>query len=455
MNQTNFKKKRRNYSQSMTDIKSEIKIHIMKKSVVLLFILPLFIACGNKSNQNDKSFISHKNGKFFLAENPYYFIGTNYWYGPILASEGQGGNRERLLNELDMMKQKGITNLRVLVGADGASGLDVKIRPSLQVEPGVYNDTIFDGLDFFMSELSKRDMHAVLYINNSWEWSGGYEQYLLWAGHEAMDEELRTNWSYLANYLAQYADCEACHQMFYKHIEHVIKRTNRYTGIKYSDDPAIMAWQVGNEPRAFSKTAKPAFASWIRKATDLIRSLDSNHLISIGSEGIIGSELDADLFEEIHAYPNVDYLTAHIWPANWNWVDKTKTDEDVETACEKSDKYIEQHLELAKKMNKALVIEEFGYPRDQYSFDTEALVTARDKYYESVLKQVLSSYKEQGHIAGCNFWAWGGIGRPAHARWQPGDDYIGDPAHEPQGFYAVFDTDSTIDIVEKYARLLK
>ena len=27
---------------------------------------------------------------------PYYYVGTNFWYGAILGSEGQGGNRERL-----------------------------------------------------------------------------------------------------------------------------------------------------------------------------------------------------------------------------------------------------------------------------------------------------------------------------------------------------------------------
>ena len=44
--------------------------------------------------------------------------------------------------------------------------------------PMVYNDTIFAGLDYLLAEMGKRDMLAVLYLNNSWEWSGGYGQYL-------------------------------------------------------------------------------------------------------------------------------------------------------------------------------------------------------------------------------------------------------------------------------------
>lgn len=58
----------------------------------------------------------------------YYFVGTNFWYGAILGSQGEGGNRERLLRELDFMKMHGIDNLRILVGADGENGDAIKSR---------------------------------------------------------------------------------------------------------------------------------------------------------------------------------------------------------------------------------------------------------------------------------------------------------------------------------------
>ena len=54
------------------------------------------------------------------------------------------------------------------------------IEPTLRTAPGVYNDTILAGLDFLISEMEKRDMKAVVYLNNAWEWSGGYGQYLEW-----------------------------------------------------------------------------------------------------------------------------------------------------------------------------------------------------------------------------------------------------------------------------------
>ena len=425
----------------------------MKKLILFTIIVLGLFSCNSKKSTtiSESAFVKQKDGHFVIGDNPYYFIGTNYWYGAILGSTGEGGNRERLLKELDFMKENGINNLRVLVGADGVAGQAVKVRPTLQTAPGVYNDTIFDGLDFFMAELGKRNMHAVLYLNNSWEWSGGYGQYLEWSGKGNVPEKGVYDWPVFVKHVAQYADCDSCHTMFLNHIKHVVSRTNKYTGKKYTEDTALMSWQVGNEPRVFSDEGKPAFKKWLKDATALIRSLDSNHLISIGNEGLMGSECDMNLYEEIHADPNVDYLTIHIWPKNWSWIDITKIKESVDTAIVRTDKYISEHLAVAKKLNKPMTIEEFGFPRDNHKYTLDDPVTARDKYYANIFKHVVTASKGKGNIAGCNFWAWGGLGRPAHEFWKPWDDYVGDPAQEEQGLNSVFDTDSTIKLIKEYA----
>ena len=429
------------------------------RKLILFAVMALFtISCTQrKTNQisGESAFVKQKNGHFVIGDKPYYFIGTNYWYGAILGSTGEGGNRDRLLKELDFMKENGITNLRVLVGADGVAGQEVKIRPTLQTAPGVYNDTIFDGLDFFMAELGKRDMHAVLFINNSWEWSGGYGQYLEWAGKGNVPEKGVHDWPVFVKHVAQYAECDSCHTMFLKHVKHVITRTNKYTGKKYIDDTAIMSWQIGNEPRVFSDEGKPAFLKWMKEVTALIRSQDPNHLISTGNEGLMGSEGDMKLYEDMHADPNVDYLTIHIWPKNWRWIDITKIKESVDTAIVKTNQYITDHIASAEKLNKPITIEEFGFPRDNHKYTLDDPVTARDEYYSNIFKQVVASAKEKGNLSGCNFWAWGGLGRPAHEFWKPWDDYVGDPSQEEQGLNSVFDTDSTIKVIKNYADELK
>ena len=105
------------------------------------------MALATAGNISAKSnFVKVKDGHFVRDGKPYYYVGTNFWYGAILGSEGQGGNRERLCRELDKMKEMGIDNLRILVGSDGKRGVKTKVEPTLQEAPGVYNDTILAGL---------------------------------------------------------------------------------------------------------------------------------------------------------------------------------------------------------------------------------------------------------------------------------------------------------------------
>ncbi len=47
------------------------------------------------------------------------------------------------------------------------------------------------------------------------------------------------------------------------------------------------------------------------------------------------------------------------------------------------------------------------------------------------------------------------MGRPREpeAIWHTGDDFTGDPPHEHQGWYSVYDTDSTtLEIIGQYTR---
>ena len=55
---------------------------------------PAFISVNDQSLQKDG--------------RPYHFLGTNFWYGFNLGSEGEGGDTERLLRELDQLHQMGV-----------------------------------------------------------------------------------------------------------------------------------------------------------------------------------------------------------------------------------------------------------------------------------------------------------------------------------------------------------
>lgn len=429
----------------------------MKKQFLLLTVLLFLLgACAPKPAEH--SFIKvNADGQFVRDGKPYYFVGTNFWYGAILGSEGEGGNRERLHKELDFLKSIGINNLRVLVGADGENGIKTRVEPSLQVAPGVYNDTILAGLDYFMNELRERDMTAVLYLNNSWEWSGGYSVYLQWSGHGDAVVPAVDGWPAYMEYVKQFPQSDSAKALFANHVNYIVSRTNRYNQIKYVDDPTIMSWQIGNEPRAFSDENKEPFARWMADVAAQIKSLDPNHMASSGSEGSWGCEMDMNLFEKIHADPNINYLNIHIWPYNWSWVKADSLKELLPRAKENTKKYIDDHMVIARKYSKPIVLEEFGFPRDGFSFSKEAPTTARDEYYRYVFDLIRQDRESGGLFAGCNFWAWGGFAgqNPDHVFWEKGDDYTGDPAQEQQGLNSVFATDSTIEIIKAENRKLQ
>lgn len=386
-----------------------------------------------------------ENGRFTGPDAaPGYFVGANFWYGALLAAEGPSCDRGRLCRELDRMQRAGIRNLRVLVGSEGNTGVLSKVEPILQTAPGVYDDKALDGLDYVLAELGKRGMQAVLYLTNAWEWSGGYCQYLEWSGRGTYPIPGQAGWETFLAYVQQFHEAEAtdsCKLLLEEHIRHIVSRTNRYTGRPYHDDPAIFSWQIANEPRAFSEENKERFFAWIARTAKLIKQLDPNHMVSTGSEGEVGCERDLALWRRIHALPEIDYANIHIWPYNWRWITQDSVTENLAEACEQASRYIRLHADIARELRKPLVIEEFGYPRDAFVFAPGSPTTARDAFYRHIFDHLTRSAAAGDVLAGCNFWGWGGAARPAHLRWQAGDDYCGDPAQEEQGLNSVFDND--------------
>src|SRR5207249_10237732 len=191
----------------------------------------------------------------------------------------------------------------------------------------------------------------------------------------------------------------------------VLGRTNKITGKAYVNDTTIMGWEMANEPRPMRPSANDAYRQWVRDTAAFIKSRDKNHLLTIGLEGWISTE-DIRLFEDVNSDKNVDYLTVHIWPKNWGWFAGDKIAESFPNIIDNSVKYLNENLAVAKQLDKPLVIEEFGLPRDGHSFDPAAPTTLRDKYYAKLLSYVGNQPIGEGYITGANFWAVGGTARP-------------------------------------------
>ena len=411
----------------------------------------------NKTEIESGELIKVEGKKLKLNDQSYIFMGTNMWYAANLAAEGF---QDRLIRELDQLNKLGIKNLRILGASEGSGSF--RINKSFQPELGVYDESLLKGLDFVLSEMGKRGMHAVIYLNNFWEWSGGMAQYVSWIKGEPfpkpiLDERDRPAFM---EHSARFYSIPSAMKVFRDYTSMLIKRTNSITGVPYRDDPTIMSWQLANEPRPGRpedvQSNKTSYLNWIKETANFIKELDSGHLVSTGSEGLVGSGLSKEIFLSAHEIAEIDYLTFHLWAYNWGWFDPKDEENTFPVAINNAKDYIEEHYELANTLNKPLTLEEFGFLRDLKSYDPESSTKWRDKYYSQILSIVYDNALKNGPISGTNFWAWGGLGSPSKPDylWEPGVEYIGDPPHEPQGFYSVFSSDdSTLAVLEKYAKM--
>ncbi|MGE5785157.1 MAG: glycoside hydrolase 5 family protein [Myxococcales bacterium] len=405
-------------------------------------------------------FVSVKDHGLVLGDRPYHFVGANFWQAMNLASRGPGGNRDQLVRELDRLKASGVTNVRIIAASEGPDTEPYRAVPALLKSPGEYDLALLDGLDFVLKEMGERHMKAVMVLGNMWHWSGGFGQYLLWAGAaEAIPyppPAENGNWDEYQRFCAQFYGNERAVGYYLQHVQHIVARYNPYTRTRYRDDPTIMAWELANEPRAVDRLDD--YRRWIARASAYIKTLDPQHLVTTGSEGdtsqpsFTNTEYYAD-----HDVPTIDYGTAHVWIQNWDWYDPAAPEDTFDSALALAKRYIDSHVERTLRLNKPIVFEEFGIARDHNRFDAASSVVWRDRYYREFIEHLLA-HARMGAVSGTNFWAWSGESRPLEpygSFWKPGDPFLGDPPHEQQGWYGVYDTDvSTIDLISHYAELM-
>lgn len=411
---------------------------------VLLFALLLAIPAASQS------FVTMSGGKLRDRGKPYYYVGTNYWYGGLIAADSDKKRGiERVRRDLDFLKRNGVTNLRLLGAAEGSGPINnvTRVGKPFQSQQGYFENSALDGLDIVLDEMAKRDMKAVIYVSNNWEWSGGFQQYLIW--NDVISKEWLTkkpDWDTLRDLVSKFYTCEPCKFSYARQAARLVRRINTVNGKRYRNDSTIMSWQIANEPRPMRPHAIEAYKQWISETAKQFDRIAPNQLVSIGHEGWVGSE-GMEVYEQIHADPNIDYLTIHIWPKNWAWFQNGKMAEEYNKFGHETIKYINDHAAIARKLGKPLVIEEFGLPRDGQSFDVSSTTKIRDKYFNEVLSMV----RRAPEIAGANFWAFGGDVRPKDLWWKPGNEYVGDPPMEEQGLYSIFAYDkSTWSVIRRH-----
>jgi mannan endo-1,4-beta-mannosidase len=429
------------------------------QTISLMLLCPLLLASPSSAHAqrnpaSAREFVRVRDRGFIIGDRPYHFAGVNFWFAMHLGAE-HGGDRARLVRELDHLHRLGITNLRIMASSEGPSSEPQRIHPAVQEAPGRYDENQLRGLDFVLAELAKRDMRAVLILSNFFQWTGGMAQYVSWATGTPIPypETPGHTWDEFQNYSARFYTLDSAQKLFESYARAVLMRRNTITGVSYAGDPTIMSWQLSNEPRGFAQA--DAYVKWVDRAGAFVKRYAPRQLVSLGGEGKLAQDAVNTRFEQVSHSPFIDYLTVHIWIENWGWYDPANPAMTLDRSIGRSMGYLADHVAIARAVGKPLVVEEFGVSRDGRNYASDAPTSVRDHFLVIMLEGVQHLAAEGEPVAGANVWSWSGESIPARAGmlWRDGDPLTGDPPHERQGWYSIYDSDSTtLGIISDYAR---
>ncbi len=266
--------------------------------VILLNPGPLF------SEPMQKIFITRDGSRLMEGDREFRFLGLA---APNLhQNEGQlaGDWSNRFPDEFEI--RDSLATIRQMGGrATRCFSLSIR-NPSDSGVPvhveGIdqYGDEAFQAMDLLLALCHEYDVRLILPLIDShsfWGWRGVDD-------FAAFRDKPGTDF-WTDNQLKE---------DFRRLIHSLLHRRNTITGILYKDDPAILAWQTGNELSSYvwdrgldEETWMPKVTAWTLEMAEYIQSLDENHLVMEG-----GGNREAYLKD-----PNIDVISAHYYEY-WN-----------------------------------------------------------------------------------------------------------------------------------------
>jgi len=179
---------------------------------------------------------------------------------------------------------------------------------------------------------------------------------------------------------------------------------------RYKDSPAILAWELANEPRCGadgvrnlprSPDCTPAVLSaWIAEMSAYIKSLDPNHLVTWGGEGGFNREsddwayngADGGDFDHELSLKTIDFGTFHSYP---DWWSKT---------TDWTEQWIRDHAAAGRRARKPVVHEEYGWLTPELRLEYTGRVDNRTRVEVMGRWQKITVAEK---LAGSMYWQYG------------------------------------------------
>jgi mannan endo-1,4-beta-mannosidase len=378
---------------------------------------------------------AQKSGHFILDGKPFCFAGANNYYlswkstkmcdDVLVAAKEMNlavirtwGNEERGALDGSVPSTDG----------DGTKeGVYYSYWDPVHKRPA-YNDDPRTGLgrlDYVIHKSRELGLKVILTLTNNWKDTGGMDQYVKWYGGKCHHEF--------------YTDARI-RRAFKDWAKHLISHVNVIDAVPYREDPAIFAWELANEPRMINGASYDCSTGWdkttmVKWADDMsayIKSLDPNHMVAVGDEGILNTEAgghwlfagtDGVDHEAVSALSGVDFATFHLYPDNWK------------AGPEILHRFMQENLDVGRRIGKPTVFEEYGAQverneKNEISGGWERREVSYENWNELALR---------GGAAGAVFWILSGH-----------DDHGG--LYPDYDHYTVYQGDRTHQVLAPYFR---
>jgi mannan endo-1,4-beta-mannosidase len=317
-----------------------------------------------------QSFIQRDGTRLTLEGKPFRYSGPNIeWLG----LEGYGphdpmGPRYPSHFEIDDALATAL-EMGAKVVRSQTMGDTVGCSQCIEPEQGVFNEAAFQSSDYALAEAAKLHLRLIVTLIGDCATcaGGGMGQYLAW-NHQADPQAFFTDAAVVA--------------AFERHVDAVLNHRNALTGIRYRDDPTIMAWENCNMcglVTLFAHADPAAIRAWSERIGSHIKQVDRNHLY-LDTSGIFRT--DPSIVEN----PSVDLVAFEEYP-HWDAAFGVPLGFPPTTA-----ETFSKDAAIVTGRGKAFVVNEFGWDRTDWK-------SAAD------LQTLLDTIAHDRNISGDGFWA--------------------------------------------------
>ncbi|KAL3675707.1 hypothetical protein R1sor_025655 [Riccia sorocarpa] len=360
------------------------------KVAVILFVSQSFL--GITVRADIKGGIIRRQGTQFVDSNgnPFLVHGCNFYW--LMYQGADQSTRKFVKSVLKDAQTLGLNVGRTWAFSDGG-------YRALQISPGVYDETVFQALDYAIVQARNHNMRLVLTLVNNYGDFGGKPKYAEWgrqAGYKIPNDDAFFTHDKLKTW-------------YKNHVRKVLTRRNTISGVRYMNDPTIFSWELVNEARCESDPSGNTMARWVEEMAAFVKSIDRYHLLSIGLEGFYGAK---NAVSKRWAYPlnmdntgtdyirlnkiaNIDYATVHSYPDLWlpSWKSPAKT---IFLRI-----WVNMHIRDAMKVLKMpVVFGEFGKNDRVFDYKPEQ----RQKFFWTIYDSVYSSVEKGLSGVGSMLW---------------------------------------------------